>query len=201
MSLKNKNKMMLIDGNSLFYRAYYATQYKNDKLWTNSEGVPVNAVLVFWKMLHNLVLTYKPTHLMIALDAHGVSFRKKQFPFYKANRKENPKDLIAQFSIFREMLDSTGIEWLENVDLEADDLIASFVNQNKDLANQILIVSSDQDLMQLVEDKVSILIPKTKQEYLLVNNSNFFSLNNIYPKQIVDYKSLLGDPSDNIPGA
>jgi len=191
-------KIILVDGNNLLYRSYYATAY-NGNLMKNSKDFPTNGLYGFVNMINKILRDYKPTHILVAFDK-GKTFRHKKYSFYKEGRKETPKELIMQFPIAKEILKAMGIKHLEVDNYEADDIIGTFakiIEGDKNFDGTI--ISSDKDLLQLISDNVDVKLLKSK-DFKIMNNETFFTEYGIDPIRIIDLKSLSGDASDNIPG-
>lgn len=186
-------KLILIDGNSLINRAYYATPPLS-----NSEGLPTNAVYGFMNMLLRLVTTEKPTHMLVAFDRKAPTFRHKMFDGYKALRKPMPDDLASQMPILKEVLSSLKITMYEADGIEADDIIGAAA---KKFAVPTYIISGDRDEFQLVDDTTTVWFTRRGitdiDEY---NIENFKEKTGITPIQLIDLKACMGDASDNIPG-
>ena len=193
-------KILLIDGNSLVYRAFYGSAYGPRGILTNSQGVPVNAILVFNKMISKAIYKYGPTHLFVAFDSSKKTKRHDKLPSYKGGRKPTPIELIKQFPLIKEMLDKMGIKRYELFEVEADDIIASLAKKfHHD--NEIYILSSDKDLYQLVDERIKIIVPQNgNKEDKIIEIKDFYEKMNYYPRQVTDMKALLGDASDNLPG-
>ena len=192
-------KIVLIDGNNLIFRSYYATAYSGSMM-KNSKGFPTNALYGLINMLNKIVSEENPTHIMIAFDK-GKTFRHEKYLDYKAGRSETPDELKQQFSIAKEISDVMGIKHFEIDNYEADDIIGTFAEliNNMDDAEG-LIVSSDKDLIQLISDKVKMKLLKSK-DYIMMDKKEFKEVYGIDdPKKMIDLKSLMGDSSDNIPG-
>lgn len=192
-------KVILIDGNNLLYRSYYATAYSGSLL-KNSKGFPTNALYGLINMLNKIIHEENPTHIMIAFDK-GKTFRHDKYEVYKAGRSETPDELKKQFSVAYDISTAMGIKHYEIDNYEADDIIgtfADFIDKMDDAEG--LIVSSDKDLLQLITDKVRVKLLKTN-DYIMMTKDKF---NEVYgipdPKKMVDLKALMGDASDNIPG-
>ncbi len=186
-------KIVLIDGNSILNRAYYALP-----ALVNREGKNVNAVLGFLNILLKALDEIKPSHIIVAFDKYGVNFRKKLYPAYKANRKPMPTDLAEQLPMLKNLLEKMSIKYLEEAGVEADDIIGTV---SKKCADNTVILTSDRDLLQLIDQTTTVMLTKrgvSEVEYL-----DQISLKERYcltPQQVVDYKALRGDASDNIPG-
>ena len=186
-------KIVFIDGNSLLNRAYFALPVLND-----SQGRNVNAVYGFINLLLKVLKDYTPTKLVVAFDKHGHNFRKDVYSLYKANRKGMPDDLASQMPILHQLLESLHVKVVEQAGIEADDIIGTL---SKKFAQPCFVVTGDKDLLQLVDDKVTVLLTKKGlTEVESVTPDNIESLYGLTADQIVDYKALRGDTSDNIPG-
>lgn len=191
-------KLLLTDGNSMLFRAYFATAYSGARL-TSSNGTPTNAVFGFVSMMQKAIELMQPDAILVAFDAGKHTFRHELYPDYKGGRKPTPEDLIPQFSLVREYCDSYKIKWIEMQDIEADDLIGTTSKKFPDVETTIL--TSDHDLLQLVDPTTSVLLMKkgiTDMEVMTVEKMK--EEMGIEPKQIIDLKGLMGDASDNYPG-
>ena len=192
------DKIILVDGNNLLFRSYYATAY-NGNFMKNSKGFPTNALFGFANMMNKIILEEKPIYIIVAFDK-GKTFRHEKYKDYKAGRMEMPEELKLQFPKAKELLDLMGIKHYEIDNYEADDIIGTFSKYCEENDNYDgLIISSDKDLLQLVSNVVSIKLLKSK-DYIRYNKDSFYNEYNIYPINVIDLKSLMGDPSDNIPG-
>ena len=190
-------KLMLTDGNSMLFRAYYATAY--GKPMTSSKGVPTNAIYGFAMMMQKALETEKPDAVLVAFDAGKHTFRHDLYADYKGGRKPAPDDLVPQFQLVRDYLDAFGIRWVEMQDIEADDLIGTMSKKYPDY--NTVIFSSDHDLLQLVDDTTSVLLMKKGMTDMDVMTPEKMKEDmGIEPLQIIDMKALMGDSSDNIPG-
>ena len=189
----SKQKLLLIDGNSILNRAYFAVPPLNDK-----EGRNVNAVYGFTNILLKVIGDYSPDKLIVAFDMRGHNFRKDIYPDYKANRHGMPDDLAAQMPVLHELLQAMGVAIVEKAGVEADDIIGTISTA---FDGESLIVSGDRDMLQLVSDKVTVLLTKKGvTEVETVNPELLKSAYGLTPKQVIEYKALRGDTSDNIPG-
>lgn len=190
-------KLLLTDGNAMLFRAYYATAY--GRVMTTSDGTPVNAVFGFASMLAKAIEIVQPDGFMVAFDKGKHTFRHDLFPDYKGGRKETPEELRQQFGMAREFLTSFGIHWVEMQDIEADDLIGTVSRMYPD--TQTYILTSDHDLLQLVDDSTTVLMMKKGiTEMDEMTPATIEEQYGITPKQIIDLKGLMGDTSDNYPG-
>ncbi|MGL6124996.1 MAG: 5'-3' exonuclease [Metamycoplasmataceae bacterium] len=194
-----KNKLLLVDGNLLLFKSFYATLYATNKLVTK-DGIDTSAVHTFILSLIKVIETYKPTHCFIAFDAGRKTKRHDIYEDYKAGRIQAPIEIFEQKKIILEILDVMKITHMDMDGYEGDDLIASLATKfsNK---NQILVWSEDQDLLQLIDDNVSIIVKDNKsKQFMLKNIENFKSLHGFEHYQIPDFKGISGDSSDNLPG-
>ena len=190
-------KIVLIDGNNLMFRSYYATAYAGN-LMKNSKGFVTNALYGFANMMNKIIHEEEFSYILVAFDK-GKTFRHDTYSLYKAGRIETPADLKNQFPKAKEMLDAMGIKWYETDGYEADDIIGTLSKIATDNGYETLIVSSDRDLLQLINDKVTVKLLKTK-DYIMMTKDAFVSEYNLEPIKIIDLKGLQGDKSDNIPG-
>lgn len=191
-------KIILVDGNNLLFRSYYATAYTGN-LMKNSKGFPTNALFGFTHMINKILHEEKPTHIIVAFDK-GKTFRHEKYADYKGGRGETPDELKMQFPVAKELLTYMGIKYYEIDNYEADDIIGTFAKFCDDEDEFIgTIVSSDKDLLQLISSDVDIKLLKQK-DYIRYNEESFKRAYGIEPIRIVDLKALMGDSSDNIPG-
>ncbi len=191
-------KIILVDGNNLLFRSYYATAY-NGNFMKNSKGFPTNALFGFTNMINKIVLEEKPTYIMVAFDK-GKTFRHQKYSEYKQGRIETPEELKMQFPIAKQLLTALGIKYYEIDNYEADDIIGTFAKYCDDDPNFIgTIISSDRDLLQLISKTVDMKLLKQK-DYIRYNLDTFKEEYKLDPIKIIDLKSLQGDASDNIPG-
>jgi len=191
-------KIVMVDGNNLLFRSYYATAYTGN-LMKNSKGFPTNALYGFTNMINKIVSEEKPNYIIVAFDK-GKTFRHDKYDWYKDGRSEPPKELLDQFPIAKEMLGYMGIKYYEIDNYEADDIIGTFSNYcDIDDNYDGVIISSDKDLLQLITKHVEIKLLKSK-DYIRYNEESFIKDYGINPINIIDLKALMGDSSDNIPG-
>lgn len=195
------NKLLLIDGNSLTYRAYFGSAYGPRGILKTSDGLAVNAVLTLNRMLEKAFRQYKPTHILIAFDAGPKTIRHEKLPSYKAGRQKTPQELIDQFPIVKDMITKMGIKQYELDLIEADDIIATLAKKIACSETEVIVMSSDRDLFQLVQENITIAVPQngTKPNDS-INIEEFFNRFGYSPNQVKDVKGLVGDPSDNLPG-
>ncbi|MEW9034139.1 MAG: 5'-3' exonuclease H3TH domain-containing protein, partial [Planifilum fimeticola] len=190
------DKLVLIDGNSIAFRAFYALP-----LLTNGKGVHTNAVYGFTMMLMKVLEEEKPTHMLVAFDAGRITFRHSDYQEYKGTRAQTPAELSEQLPLIREVLDAFGIRHFEAEGYEADDIIGTLAKSAEEKGMNALIVTGDKDLLQLVTDRVNLLLTrKGVTEGERYDREAVWKKYQLTPKQIVDLKGLMGDASDNIPG-
>ena len=190
-------KIVLVDGNNLLYRSYFATAY-NGNLMKNSKGFPTNALYGFINMINKIREEEKPEYMMIAFDK-GKTFRHNEYSEYKGGRAETPDELKMQFPLSRKICEVLGIKCLEIDNYEADDIIGTFADMITKINEHALIVSSDKDLLQLINDNVSVKLLKT-HDYIMMDKEEFRKTYMVDPINMIDLKALMGDSSDNIPG-
>ncbi|WML45039.1 5'-3' exonuclease [Neobacillus sp. PS3-40] len=194
-----KPSLMLVDGMALLFRAFYATAVSG-QFMINSKGIPTNGIHGFIKHLMTAVSTFKPTHLVVCWDMGSKTFRTELYDGYKANRSAAPDELIPQFDIVKEVVASLDIPNIGIHGFEADDCIGTIATKIKDVAN-VSILTGDQDILQLLDDNVSvILLKKGYGNYLVHTPVTFLEEKGINPQQMIDLKALMGDTSDNYPG-
>ena len=184
--------ILLIDGMYLVYSSFYSHQAMR-----TIQGEPTGAVFGFINRVESLIQELRPDRLVVAFDSREKNFRRELYPEYKAKRLQPPEEMIQQLPLIREYLEYRGIYFLEKPGLEADDIIALLARRYAAAGDDVLIFSADKDLFQLVAERIFVYHPKLKQKIDRAGVKDFFG---IYPEQIVDYLSLAGDASDNIPG-
>ncbi|WP_139333168.1 DNA polymerase I [Mycobacterium sp. SP-6446] len=189
---------MLLDGNSLAFRAFYALPAENFK---TRGGLTTNAVYGFTAMLINLLRDEAPTHIAAAFDVSRQTFRSERYPEYKANRSSTPDEFHGQIDITKEVLGALGITVLAEPGFEADDLIATLATQAENEGYRVLVVTGDRDSLQLVSDDVTVLYPrKGVSELTRFTPDAVVEKYGLTPAQYPDFAALRGDPSDNLPG-
>ena len=192
------NKIILVDGNNLLFRSFYATAYQG-VIMKNSKGFPTNALYGFINMMNKIIQEEKPSYIMVAFDK-GKTFRHDKYDEYKAGRSEMPDELRLQFPKAKEILDAQGIKHFEIDNYEADDIIGTLsleVEHRDDFV--ATIVSSDKDLLQLISDKVDVKLLK-QSGHIMMTKSEFIKTYQVPPIRMIDLKALMGDSSDHIPG-
>jgi DNA polymerase-1 len=192
-----KKQLYLIDGHALIYRAYYALIRTP---LTSAKGIPTGAVFGFANYLLRLIESYNCPYWAIALDSDKPTFRHEMYAQYKANREEMPDDLKTQIPLVRDLIDAMNIPWVKQDGVEADDLIAVLTHRAVEQGFEVYIVSKDKDLMQLVGPRVRMLAPETGGALISMGPDEVKAKMGVGPEGIVDFLSLVGDASDNIPG-
>lgn len=192
------NKIILVDGNNLLFRSFYATAYQG-VIMKNSKGFPTNALYGFINMMHKIIEEEAPSYIMVAFDK-GKTFRHDKYVDYKAGRSEMPDELRLQFPKAKEVLEALGIKYFEIDNYEADDIIGTLSLEVENRDDFIAtIISSDKDLLQLVSDKVVMKLLK-QSGHIMMTKEEFEKTYQVPPIRMIDLKSLMGDPSDHIPG-
>ena len=195
-------KITIIDGNSLLFRAYFATAYPGVEIMRNKEGIPTNAIFAFSNMINKILADLKEDErIMVAFDAGKQTFRKEQLESYKANRKPTPEDLVTQFPIARDFLRALNIFQFEEEGFEGDDIAGTVARLAEKEGHKVTIYTSDRDFLQLVDDKVTVnIIRKGLSDVVPMTPEMVMETYGFKPLQIIDYKGLRGDASDNLPG-
>ena len=192
-------KMLLVDGNSLLFRAYYATAYGS--IMRSKDGTPTNALFALANMLNKVIDNVKPDYALIAFDTDKKTFRHEEYGDYKAGRKPAPDELVIQFPLAREMVSKMGLKCYELAGYEADDIVATMAKIGEENDCKVEVFSSDKDLFQLISDKTTVNVPKKgTSDILEVTPSVCKSEYGLHPYQVTDYKGIFGDTSDNIKG-
>lgn len=183
----------LVDGSGYIFRAFYALPPM-----TRSDGTPVNAVYGFINMLMNLIKENACEHIVVVFDAKRKNFRNDIFPAYKENRAQTPEELIPQFPLIRSATEAFNVPWLEMDGYEADDLIATYARLATEKGWKTRIISGDKDLMQLMDESVSLYDPLKRKD---ITTEDVIKKFGVLPNKVIDVQSLMGDSVDNIPGA
>ncbi|HJQ42085.1 MAG TPA: 5'-3' exonuclease H3TH domain-containing protein, partial [Jatrophihabitantaceae bacterium] len=190
-------KLLLIDGHSVAYRAFYALPVEN---FSTTTGQPTNAVFGFTSMLINLLRDEQPTHIGVAFDVSRQTFRSEMYTEYKAGRSETPTDFRGQVTLIQKVLDALRIPYVAVENYEADDVIATLVTEAADAQLPVVIATGDRDALQLVNDSVTVLYPKRGvSEMTRFTPEEVEAKYGLTPQQYPDYAALRGDPSDNLP--
>ena len=198
-----EKKMIVIDGNSLLFRAFYATYYGDPtSIMRTKDGTPTNAIFAFSNMLSKILQTLKGGEsIFVGFDSDSKTFRKDEFEQYKANRKPAPEELIPQFPMSRELLDALGIVHYEEHGIEADDICGTVAKKAGAMGYKVDVYTSDKDYLQLIDDNITVrLIRKGLSDIDSLTPSSMKEEFGFDPLQIIDYKGLRGDSSDNLPG-
>ena len=204
--------IFLVDGSNFVFRAYFQSMRQDPKYNYRSDKLPTGALRLFCTKLFQFIekgaAGVRPTHLAIIFDKSENSFRKALYPAYKANRSEPPEDLIPQFPLMREAVRAFGLIPLEQDRYEADDLIATYARQARDRGADVLIISADKDLMQLIEPGVAMFDPASgvagsagAREERRIGEAEVIDYFGVPPNKVIDVQALAGDSTDNVPGA
>ncbi|MEI6690418.1 MAG: 5'-3' exonuclease H3TH domain-containing protein [bacterium] len=189
-------KLLLVDGSAILHRAYHAYPPL-----TSPDGTIVGAVYGVASILLTVIDSQQPTHIVVAWDLPKPTFRHEKYVGYKAQRPKADAELVDQISIVKELLSAMGMTQIAQEGYEGDDIIGSLAKQLGEVAEETLILTGDQDTMQLVTERVSVMLPaKGKDPVTLYGPEQVLTRYGIHPSQVVDYKALVGDSSDNIPG-
>ncbi|MEY4390890.1 MAG: hypothetical protein RLZZ400_633 [Actinomycetota bacterium] len=198
MSSTEKPTLLLIDGHSLAFRAFYALSPDS---FRTTAGQHTNAVHGFISMMLNILQAEKPTHLAVAFDLSRESFRTEVYPEYKGTRGETPPEFIGQTELLQKALDAMNIKWFTKVNYEADDIIASFAHQGAEAGFDVYVVSGDRDTFQLISERTTILYPiKGVMNLARMDDAAVYEKYGVHAKQYPDLAALVGETSDNLPG-
>jgi DNA polymerase-1 len=204
--VKAGDHVFLVDGSSFVFRAYFQSIRQDPKYNFRSDRLPTGAVRIFCTKILQFVregaIGIKPTHLAIIFDKSENSFRKALYPLYKANRSDPPEDLVPQFPLMREVVRAFGLTPVEQDTYEADDLIATYATQARAAGADVLIISADKDLMQLIEPGIAMYDPASgERDERRIGEAEVRDYFGVSPQQVVDVQALAGDSTDNVPGA
>lgn len=195
-----QKKLLLIDGNSVAFRAFYALYRQLDR-FTSPDGLHTNAIFTFKNMLDAIMKQTNPTNVLVAFDAGKVTFRTEMYQDYKGGRQKTPSELSEQLPVIREMLKDLGIKSYELKNYEADDIIGTLSKMGEDAGYTVDIVTGDRDLTQLASDKTTVLITKNGVgDTEAYTPDHMKEVNGVTPTEFIDMKALMGDSSDNYPG-
>jgi DNA polymerase-1 len=190
------SKLILIDGNAILHRAFHALPPL-----TTKRGEPINAVYGFISMLLRVIQDLKPTHIAVAFDRKEPTFRHEEYEHYQAHRPEMDKRLIPQFDDARRVINAFGIPIYDQAGFEADDVIGTLAKQAEKKIKEVVIVTGDKDILQLVNNKTRVYLPiRGLSDAKLMGKEEVVEKLGVKPDQVDDYKALVGDPSDNYPG-
>jgi len=194
--MRPNERLVILDSNSILHRAFHALP-----LLTTRKGEPVNAVYGFFLVLFKIIKEIQPDSIAACFDFPAPTFRHDRFKEYKAKRPPTPKDLVSQIPKIKEVLKSLSVSFFEREGFEADDLIATIAQKARDEVSEIFILTGDFDTLQIVDEKTKIFFLGRKiKEPLIYNEKKVIEEFKVLSKQIPDYKALVGDQSDNIPG-
>lgn len=195
----NLNKVLIVDGMAVLFRAFFATSYTGYIRKTKA-GLPTNAVYGFVQYFFDAINTFQPTHVVCCWDMGSTTFRTEQFADYKGNRPEAPLELIPQFELVKDVVAEMGVPNFGIIGFEADDCIGTLANQLS-LDSEVYILTGDHDMLQLVNDRVKVVIMKKgKLNYMVYDLDTLFAEKQLTPQQVIDIKGFMGDTSDNYPG-
>ena len=201
-----KKELLLVDGNSLFFKSFWSTWFQikdnpqsRDRM---DDGTPVNAVRTFSTMIINLLNKFPSHKMLVAFDERGGHTHRHQHDFYKAGRADQPQELYDQLPLVREFLDHYGIPHHSKKEFEADDIIGIVAKRAKEAGYKVTIITTDKDLLQLVEEDVDVWLSKTGVSIMEQHSMENFKEQNdgLTPKQVIDFKGIAGDNSDNLQG-
>ncbi|MBI4166499.1 MAG: DNA polymerase I [Acidobacteria bacterium] len=198
--MAENKKLFLLDAMSLVFRAFFAPM---QMALVSPSGLPTKAIYIFVRTLQKLLKDHAPSYVAVAFDLAAPTFRDKLFEEYKSNRPEAPDDLIVQLPYVRRFCQALGVPIVEREGFEADDVIGTLAKQGKEIGLDVFIVSGDEDLFQLVDDRVRVLKPARggSDGETVCDAAKVKEILGVEPSQVVDWLALTGDPSDNIPGA
>ncbi|HKL95498.1 MAG TPA: DNA polymerase I, partial [Haploplasma sp.] len=192
--------LILVDGNSILFRAYYATAFPGATLMQTTKGEYTNALFAFINMFTKIV-THDEANVLVAFDTKEPTFRHKSYDEYKAGRKEMPQELGEQIPRVHEYVELLGIKPYFKAGYEADDIIGIYAKEASSKGIKVDIYSSDRDLLQLVDDNITVnLLKKGMKDVAVYTPKSLFDEFELTHEQIIDLKALMGDTSDNIPG-
>lgn len=193
-------KIIILDGNSIMFRAYYATAYTGNLMQTRS-GLYTNAIYGFVNMIQHIINTPDMSHIFVAFDKGKKTIRHTSYDAYKGGRKPTPPEFLMQIPYIKEYLDVLGIKHLELDDYEADDIVGSMAVKASPFFDEVMVISGDRDLLQLAKGNIHVYLTKKGITDLdCYTETNFMEKMNILASQMTDYKGLIGDSSDNLPG-
>lgn len=199
-SLIDLKKYLLVDGMAILFRAYFATSFTG-KIRRTSDGIPVNGVHGFVRYFINAIETFKPTHVICFWDMGSTTFRTEDYADYKANRPSAPEDLVPQFDLVKQVVDSFDVPNIGIVGYEADDCIGTIAKRLSKEQHEVIVVTGDHDMLQLIDDHIHIAIMKKGiGNYQLYTQDYLYEERQLTPMQIIDIKALMGDTADNYPG-
>ncbi|MFC2946919.1 5'-3' exonuclease [Virgibacillus sediminis] len=194
-----RQKILLVDGMALLFRGFFATAFRGNFMKT-SKGIPTNGVYQFLRYMLDAADRFEPTHMICCWDMGSKTFRTELYEGYKANRDEPPVELLPQFELVKEVVESFDMPNIGIENFEADDCIGTLARTFQ-ADHDVMILTGDQDILQLVDEGIQVAIMRKGQgNYEVYNHENFYEKKGLHPKQVIDLKALMGDPSDNYPG-
>lgn len=195
----DKNKVLLVDGMALLFRAFYATSYTG-YIRKTSSGVPTNAVYGFIQYFFDAINRFNPTHVICCWDMGSSTFRNESYSQYKQNRSEAPPELLPQFDLVKEVVAEMGVPNIGLTGYEADDCIGTISNKlQKD--SEVFILTGDHDMLQLITERVKVVIMnKGRSNYTVYDLETLLETKQLTPLQVIDLKAFMGDTADNYPG-
>ncbi|MDL4839574.1 5'-3' exonuclease [Aquibacillus rhizosphaerae] len=197
--MNDNSKVLLVDGMALLFRGFYATAYTGNFM-INSKGIPTNGIYGFLNYFIDSIQTFSPSHVICCWDMGSKTFRSEIYDQYKSNRGEPPIELVPQFDLIKEVVEAFEVPNIGIKGYEADDCIGTLANHYSK-EQDVLIVTGDQDMLQLVDKRVSVaLMKKGTGNYDVHTHDTFHEQKGILPLQVIDLKGLMGDSSDNYPG-
>jgi 5'-3' exonuclease len=197
--MEKVNRVLIVDGMALLFRAYYATSYSGYIRRTKA-GIPTNAIYGFLQYFFDAVKEFQPSHVVCCWDMGSQTFRSELYTHYKSNRPSPPDDLIPQFDLIKEVVADLGVPNIGLSGYEADDCIGTLALEfSKE--SDVFILTGDHDMLQLVSERVSVIIMKKgKANYMLYSLASLFEERSLLPHQVIELKAFMGDASDNYPG-
>lgn len=197
--MTTENRLMLVDGMALLFRGYYANSY-GGYIRKTSAGVPTNAIYGFIKYFVDALYTFRPTHVACCWDMGSKTFRTEQFAAYKGNRSEPPAELVPQFDLVKEVVESFNVPNIGVHGFEADDCIGTLAERLCG-ETEVLVLTGDHDMLQLINDRIKVIIMKKgASNYKVYDPAALLEEKQLTAGQIIDLKGLTGDTSDNYPG-
>ena len=193
----SEKTLLLLDGHSLAFRAFYALRAEN---FRTASGIYTNAVYGFGSTLHKLMTDYSPSHLAVAFDLPGGTFRTRRYPEYKGGRKATPEEFKGQVELIQEMLTALGVPWFTKEDYEADDIVASLARLGQESGMHVYVASGDKDSFQLVTDTCTVLYPMPRSQMAVLDPEGVVAKTGVAPCIYRDMAALVGEKADNLPG-
>lgn len=197
--MQSQNKVLLVDGMALLFRAFYATSYSG-YIRKTSDGLPTNAVYGFVQYFFDAIHKFNPSHVICSWDMGSSTFRTESYSEYKKNRLEAPLELLPQFDLVKEVVAEMGVPNFGLAGYEADDCIGTLSNKLQH-ESEVFILTGDHDMLQLITEQIKVVIMnKGRSNYTVYDLETLFAAKKLTPSQVVDLKAFMGDTSDNYPG-